>query len=66
MDIAEKITRRMKELNLNQAELAEKSGLTQQAISQYMRGKVKPGFDSIEALLEGLEVSANWLFKDND
>lgn len=47
--------------SLNQEQLAEKIGLTKQAISQYERGDRKPSLDVIEALCDFFNVSADYL-----
>ena len=64
MKLGEKIAQRMKALNLNQVNLAKRSGLSQQAISQYVLDRAKPGYDGIVALSVGLEVKPQWLFED--
>ena len=66
MELGKRIDRRMKELGLTQVKLAQKSGLTQQAISQYIRGKSKPGYDAIAALLKALEVNSAWFFEERE
>ena len=52
----------MKELGLTQAQLAEKTGLSQQIMSNYINNKFKPGYDAILALSKALEVEPNWFF----
>ena len=64
MQLGEKIAQRMKALNLNQVKLAKRSGLTQQVISQYVRGRSKPGYNATIGLAVGLEVSPQWFFED--
>ena len=64
MQLGEKIAERMKALNLNQVALAKRSGLTQQVISQYVRGRSKPGYNAIMALSVGMEVTPQWFFDD--
>ena len=63
MKLGEKIARRMKALNLTQVKLAKRSGVTQQAISQYVRCQSKPSYNAIIGLSIGLEVSEQWLFE---
>ena len=63
MEVGERIAKRMKELGLNQVTLGQKSGLTQQIISQYVRGRSKPGYNAIAALSRGLEVNPGWFFE---
>jgi len=55
---------RMKELGLNQHQLAEKTGLSQQVISNYINNKFKPGYEAIWALAKILKVEPNWFFDD--
>ena len=62
MKLGTRIASRMKELGLTQVELARKSGLTQQVISQYIRSKSLPGYKAIVALLMALEVTPEWFF----
>jgi peptide/nickel transport system substrate-binding protein len=52
----------MKELGLTQAQLADKSGLSQQIISNYINNKFKPGYDAILALSNALDVNPSWFF----
>ena len=66
MDLGTRIAYRLRELGLTQVELARKSGLTQQVISQYIRGKSKPGFDAVTALIDGLEVEPDWFFRPGE
>jgi MarR-like DNA-binding transcriptional regulator SgrR of sgrS sRNA len=55
----------MKELGLTQAQLADRSGLSQQIISNYINNKFKPGYDAILALSEALEVKPEWFFDES-
>ena len=55
---------RMKELGLKQRQLAEKTGLSQQIISNYINNKFKPGYDAILALAKALDVEPNWFFDE--
>ncbi|MBC8235957.1 helix-turn-helix transcriptional regulator [bacterium] len=65
MKLGYRIYVQMKELGLTQAQLAEKSGLSQQIISNYINNKFKPGYDAILALSKALGVRAEWFFMDN-
>lgn len=61
---------RIKELrlskSLNQEQLADRIGLTKQAISQYETGSRKPSFEVLEALCDFFNVSSDYLLgKDN-
>jgi transcriptional regulator with XRE-family HTH domain len=66
MELGKRIDHRLKALRLTQVELAQKSGLTQQVISQYIRGKSKPGYDAIVGLLKALEVNSAWFFEESE
>ena len=55
----------MKELGLTQAQLARRSGLSQQIISNYINNKFKPGYDAIIALARALEVHPVWFFDED-
>jgi ABC-type transport system substrate-binding protein len=62
MKLGYRIYTQMKALGLTQAELAEKSGLSQQIISNYINDKFKPGYDAILGLSGALEVDPAWFF----
>ena len=62
MTLGYRIYVRMKELRLTQAQLAERSGLSQQIISNYINNKFKPGYEAILALSKALEISPLWFF----
>lgn len=51
----------MIDFNLNQSQLAEKIGLKQSQISEWLKGKSKPGYDSIKAVCVALGISADRL-----
>lgn len=51
----------MIEKSLNQTELAEKIGVKQSQISEWLKGKSKPGYDNLRALCENLDISAERL-----
>ncbi len=51
-DIAEGIKRARKELNMSQAELAKKLGISKESLSRYEKGKSIPGMDIIIKLAE--------------
>ena len=56
---------RIKELGLTQARIAQRSGLSQQIISNYINNKFKPGYDAILALARALEVHPVWFFDED-
>ena len=51
----------MIDFNLNQSQLADKIGLKQSQISEWLKGKSKPGYDSIRAICVALGISADRL-----
>ena len=51
----------MIEKSLNQTELAKKIGVKQSQISEWLKGKSKPGYDNLRALCENLDISAERL-----
>lgn len=52
----------MIENNLSQQKLADILGVNQTTISQWLLGKKKPGYDSIQLLCEHFSVEPNELF----
>ena len=59
--IAEQIQIALKENNMTQKELAEKSGLTPSAITHYVKGTYKPTEENINKLARALNVTELWL-----
>ena len=51
----------MVELQLNQSELAKKIGVKQSQISEWIKGKSKPGYDNLKSMCINLNISANVL-----
>ena len=49
----------MIEKNLSQTALAEKIGIKQSQVSEWLKGKSKPGYDNLRLLCENLDVSAD-------
>lgn len=52
----------MQDNNLSQQKLADTLGVNQTTVSQWLRGKKKPNFDSILTLYEKFGVEPNQLF----
>ncbi len=48
--------------HLTRRQLAETLGVDQTTVGQWLRGKKKPGYDSISALYEKFGVEPNLLF----
>lgn len=61
MDFVDILKDIMIDFNLNQSQLAEKIGLKQSQISEWLKGKSKPGYDSIKAICVALGISADRL-----
>lgn len=68
-DFSIQLSKRRKELNLTQLELANKLGLkNHNAVSNWEKGKAKPSADDLVRLAEILETTPNFLLlggKDN-
>ena len=61
MDFIEILKEIMFEFNLNQSALANKIGVKQSQVSEWLKGKSKPGYDSIKAICLALDISADRL-----
>ena len=61
MDFIEILKELMIEFDLNQSELANKIGLKQSQISEWLKGKSKPGYDNIKTICIALDISADRL-----
>lgn len=55
-----------KKRDLNQEELADKTGLLASAISHFESGTRKPSFDNLRKLADALEVSIDYLMGRTD
>ena len=51
----------MIDYNLNQTQLAEKIGVKQSQVSEWLKGKSKPGYDSLKSICIALDISADKL-----
>ena len=49
----------MLENNLNQSEFAKKIGVRQSQVSEWLKGKSKPGYDNLKSICLNLIVDAN-------
>ena len=47
--------------NLNQTQLANIIGVKQSQVSEWLKGKSKPGYDSLKAICINLNISADLL-----
>ncbi|MBQ8615130.1 MAG: helix-turn-helix transcriptional regulator [Clostridia bacterium] len=52
----------MHDFELNQSTLAQKIGVKQSQISEWLNGKSKPGYDNLKAICIALGISADRLF----
>ncbi len=59
MDFIDILKDIMIDFNLNQTQLAEKIGLKQSQVSEWLKGKSKPGYDSLRAICIALDISAD-------
>ena len=51
----------MSELNLNQTQFAKKIGVKQAQVSEWLKEKAKPGYDTLKMMAICLNVSADYL-----
>lgn len=65
MTIGEKILNMRKARGWNQEELAERVGVTRQAVSRWEAGSAKPDADKIIAICDLFGVSADYLLRDH-
>lgn len=66
MNIGERIKFYRKNLNLSQEELANKSGLSRNAIYNYEKGKRQPDFATLDDIVEALGCTLYDLTMDTD
>ena len=64
MTMGEKILNMRKARGWNQEELAERIGVTRQAVSRWESGAAKPDADKIIAICDLFGVSADYLLRD--
>lgn len=57
----ERLAHLIRKTGLTQKELAEKAGIRESSLSNYMQGKSNPNMDIICKLSEALDVSTDWL-----
>ena len=61
MDFIDVLKDIMIDYDLNQSQLAGKIGVKQSQISEWLKGKSKPGYDSLKAICIALDISADTL-----
>ncbi len=65
MDISKKLLSLLKEKKLTQKELSQKSGITEAAISRYIKGDRIPRGNNLKLLASALNVTTDDLFEDS-
>ena len=55
----------MANAKIDQKHLAEASGCSRAAVSQYLSGKYMPGKDALQRLAAALNVTVDWLFAEH-
>lgn len=63
--LGEKIARKRKDLGITQIEFADKMCVTRQTVSRWEAGTVYPDIDKISDIAELLQVSCDYLLKDD-
>ncbi len=66
MKFHEKIYHCRKKSGMSQEELAEKLGVSRQAVSKWETGEAVPEFNKVKQLKEIFDVSFDWLLSEND
>ena len=66
MDFIDILKDIMIDYNLNQSQLANKIGLKQSQISEWLKGKSKLGYDNLKAICLALDISADRLLGIDD
>lgn len=61
LEITEILRELLDELKLNQTQFADKIGVKQSQVSEWLNGKSKPGYDNLKAMCEKLGISADRL-----
>ena len=64
-DLGNKIAHKRKDIGLTQIEFAEKLNVTRQTVSRWEAGTVMPDIDKISDIAEILEVSCDYLLRDD-
>lgn len=59
MDFIEILNDIMIDYNLNQSQLANKIGIKQSQVSEWLNGKSKPGYDNFKAICLALDISGD-------
>ena len=51
----------LRENNLTQSAFAKKAGIKQSQVSEWLKGKAKPGYDNLKQIALAFDVSADYL-----
>ena len=65
MTLGEKILNMRKARGWSQEELADRTGVSRQAVSRWESGSAKPDADKIIAICDLFGISADYLLRDN-
>ena len=65
MNFAEKMIELRRQQNLSQQDLADRLGVSRQAVSRWETGAVQPTADSVRGLAQVLQVSTDYLLNDD-
>ena len=65
-DVGNRIARRIKELDMRQLDVCNKTGLSTTALSQYCTGKRVPDTVSLYKIATALGVSMEWVLTGED
>lgn len=65
MSFAKKMIELRKQQNLSQQDLADRLGMSRQAISRWETGAVQPLADSVKSLAQVFQVSTDYLLNDD-
>lgn len=66
MEFREILKEFLKENELTQAAFAKKIGVKQSQVSEWLRGKAKPGYDTLKAISLAFGVSADYFLGITD
>lgn len=66
MDWREKILNLMRERDINQKQLAKKSGITESSISRYLHGSQRPRMDILVNIAKALDIKTEYLLEENE
>ncbi len=61
MEFIDRLKDLMIEKKLNQTEFASLIGVKQSQVSEWLKGKSKPGYENIKAICQALKISADYL-----